>query len=469
MGVVKMAVELAYSLHLSSDKNKKPSSRKIAKDNPSGTTSQSKNSIQTAHDLSKADKHNLRKYDNDRDKIFILVGSDSLYKDVQDLYLREFDEARVEYNNKLIKDGHKERIVENYFDKIANDHSHDLACEVIIELGDKDFWQDKDDEYKKKMSDVYNEQVKDLERLIPAFKVANAVVHLDETSPHMHIMGVPVSENNERGLRKQVAKSRTFTRETLANIQDEMRKCCIKSYNKFYGTVTELKKKQKGRNQDIKVKDMPAYKSIVREQEKILTENEKTNEKSELLKTKTQEINQMLDNLKPTTFNKNNKIITNDDVEKLKDYTKQVDEITNTVQKSGKIRTVINNIEKKYNQLISENDSLKLRLNTAESKIAELKEDISWKDRLIDQLRAEKQKFEELYYKFRSFWHDIIKRFQGMIGFYHDESYKKVAKDLYEHDVFDLHEYETVLDVSRKIKTTEELQKTTKNRNDKVK
>ncbi len=48
-----MAVELAYTLHLSSDKNKKPSSRKIAKDNPSGTTSQSKNSIQTAHDLSK--------------------------------------------------------------------------------------------------------------------------------------------------------------------------------------------------------------------------------------------------------------------------------------------------------------------------------------------------------------------------------------------------------------------------------
>ena len=110
-----------------------------------------------------------------------------------------------------------------------------------------------------------------------------------------------------------------------------------------------------------------------------------------------------------------------------------------------------------------------MRLNTAESKIAELKEDISWKDKLIDQLRTEKQKFEELYYKFRGFWYDIIKRFQGMIGYYHDENYKQVAKDLYEHDVFDMHEYETILDVSRKIKTTEELQKTTKNRNDKVK
>lgn len=39
-----------------------------------------------------------------------------------------------------------------------------------------------------------------------------------------------------------------------------------------------------------------------------------------------------------------------------------------------------------------------------------------------------------------------------MIGFYHDENYKQVAKDLYEHNVFDMHKYETVLDVSRKLK-----------------
>lgn len=177
----------------------------------------------------------------------------------------------------------------------------------------------------------------------------------------------------------------------------------------------------------------------------------------------------MLNNLKFTTFNKNNKIITNDDVERLKGYTKQVDEITNTVQKSGKIRTVINNIEKKYNQLISENDPLKVRLNTAESKIAELKEDISWKDRLIDQLRTEKQKFEDLYYKFRGFWHDIIKYFQGMIGYYDDKNYKNVAKDLYEHEVIDMKEYEIIFDRDKPIETTDELEKTTKNRNDKVK
>ena len=42
------------------------------------------------------------------------------------------------------------------------DSQNDIACEIIIELGDMDFWQDKDNEYRYKMTDVYNEQVQEL-------------------------------------------------------------------------------------------------------------------------------------------------------------------------------------------------------------------------------------------------------------------------------------------------------------------
>ena len=35
-----------------------------------------------------------------------------------------------------------------------------------------DFWNDKDNEYRLKMIDVYNEQVKDLVKIVPTFKVA---------------------------------------------------------------------------------------------------------------------------------------------------------------------------------------------------------------------------------------------------------------------------------------------------------
>ena len=59
-------------------------------------------------------------------------------------------------------------------------------------------------------------------------------------------------------------------------IQDKMRNACIKSYNKFYEVNTKLKEKQKGRNQDINVKDMSNYTNI----KKQLAEKEKKLEKA---------------------------------------------------------------------------------------------------------------------------------------------------------------------------------------------
>ncbi len=44
------------------------------------------------------------------------------------------------------------------------------------------------------MVQVYKEQVQDLMRIVPEFKTANAVIHFDETSPHLHIVGIPVKE-----------------------------------------------------------------------------------------------------------------------------------------------------------------------------------------------------------------------------------------------------------------------------------
>ena len=46
-------------------------------------------------------------------------------------------------------------------------------------------------------------------------------------------------------MKKQVGKSKVFTKESLTAIQDKMRNACIKSYNKFYGVDSRLKAKQK--------------------------------------------------------------------------------------------------------------------------------------------------------------------------------------------------------------------------------
>ena len=90
--------ELAYSLHLNSDKNRKNISKQNSKNNISGTTSLPNNAIQNARQLSKVDKHNYRKYDNKQDLIEIVRGTSSPFEDVRNLYLKEFEEAKLEYN-----------------------------------------------------------------------------------------------------------------------------------------------------------------------------------------------------------------------------------------------------------------------------------------------------------------------------------------------------------------------------------
>ena len=126
--------ELAYSLHLGSDKNRKNISKQNGKNNLSGTTSLPNNAIQNVRQLSKVDKHNYRKYDDNQDLIEIVRGTSSPLNDVKELYLSEFEEARLEYNSKQSRPS---RMIDNYFDNVSNNEKKDLACEIILELGIK--------------------------------------------------------------------------------------------------------------------------------------------------------------------------------------------------------------------------------------------------------------------------------------------------------------------------------------------
>ena len=36
------------------------------------------------------------------------------------------------------------------------------------------------------MTDVYNEQVQELTKLLPSFKIANATIHYDESAPRAY-------------------------------------------------------------------------------------------------------------------------------------------------------------------------------------------------------------------------------------------------------------------------------------------
>ena len=387
-----MEQELAYSFHLGSDKNKSKLAKKVAKDNLSGTTSLSNNAIQNAKDLSDVNKHNLRDYDNQRELIRTIYGTNDIVNDVKQVYLDEFEQARIEYNAKQNRDDRK---IKNYFKKVC-ESQNDIACEIIIELGDMDFWNDKDNEYRLKMIDVYNEQVKDLVKIVPTFKVANATIHFDETSPHMHIVGVPIIENCTRGMKKQVGKTKLFTKTTLTEIQDKMRSACIKSYNKFYEVNTRLKEKQKGRNQDVNVNEMGNYREIKKQLKQKEQKLEKANNQTKILDNSSNDIKEILNNLKSTKLNKNNMVISNKDVQKIKNYTEDVKDITQIVRTVNDLNMAIKDFEHSSFEIEKENRSLKYEIELRDNEIGDLKEELSTKDKIISKLKSKSDLTEDM-------------------------------------------------------------------------
>ena len=454
-----MEQELAYSFHLGSDKNKSKLAKKVAKENVSGTTSLANNAIQTAKDLSDVNKHNLRDYDNQTELIRTIYGTSDIVNDVKQVYLDEFEEARLEYNNKQTREDRK---IEDYFKKVC-ESQNDIACEIIIELGDMDFWNDKDERYRFKMVNVYNEQIKDLIKIIPDFKIANATIHFDETSPHMHIIGVPVTTNCTRGMKKQVGKSKLFTKATLTEIQDKMRNACIKSYNKFYEVNTRLKQKQKGRNQDINVNEMGNYREIKKQLAKKEQKLEKANIQTRELDNSSKNINTILDNLKPTLMNKNNMVISNEDVQKIKNYTEDVKYIAKTVKSVNDLNMAIKDFEHSAFEIEKENRSLKYEIELKDNEIGSLKNELSTKDKIIGKLQTEKEKIKQELQKFKNFWHSIMSHFHKRICYDKDENYKIVSDDLYKNGIFDNNDNEIANNIARKVTIPDE-NKQTKNK-----
>ena len=455
-----MEQELAYSFHLGSDKNKSKLARKVAKGNLSGTTSLSNNAIQNAKDLSDVNKHNLRDYDNQRELIRTIYGTNDIVNDVKQVYLDEFEEARLEYNNKQTREDRK---IKDYFKKVC-DSQNDIACEIIIELGDMDFWQDKDDEYRFKMTDVYNEQIQDLSKILPTFKIASATIHYDETSPHMHIVGVPVIENCNRGMKKQVGKSQLFTKTLLSEIQDKMRDACIKSYNKFYDMDIKLKEKQKGRNQDINVKDMSNYTNIKKQLAEKEKKLDKANKQTNKLDNTTKDINQILDNLKPAKFNKNNMVISNEDIEKIKNFTKDVKDTTKTIRSVNDLNIAIRDFEHSAFEIEKENRSLEYQIEEKDKEIYNLKGELSAKDKIINKLQEEKESIKAQLHKFKEFWHSIMGHFHKRICYDKDNNYKIVSDDLYKNGIFTDDENEIANNIARKVKSKNEINRDKNNR-----
>lgn len=195
-------------------------------------------------------KHNLRKYRSnnyDKENIVILCGTDKLVQDVKKVYMEQFSEAVEEYNKKQTRE---ERKIHDYFEKTAKSNK-DMAVELIFQIGDREFW-DKNSDKRRRMDLAFKEILELLQKFAPNLVVANAVIHYDEASPHMHVVAVPVAEGFKKGMTKQVSKRKVCTKEFLEEVLQGKIRGCVD--NRIFVWLGEfLKSKQTGRNNDLSV------------------------------------------------------------------------------------------------------------------------------------------------------------------------------------------------------------------------
>ena len=449
--------ELSYSFHIGSDKNKKNSVRLTSKNNVSGTNSMSNNAIQNAKQLSTADKHNYRKYDNRQDEIVVIKGTTSLYNDVLRFYKNEFEEARLEYNNKQTRDDRK---IDDYFKKISNNSKSDLAVQIIIELGNKKFWDTKSMTYKHKMTNVFIKQVDDLELLLPNFKICSAIIHYDETSPHLHIVGVPIKYNCKTGMSMQVGKTDVFTRNSLKELQDKMRILCIEEYNKEYNLDATLKKKLKGRNKDIHVSDMINYqdtKDLIEKNQKNL---ETINNNSIELDKDTINIKDKILNLKKASLKKDTYFLSNEDKKILENYIDKIDKTNNEYKKINGLSSSLNSLnqtikeDKKAIKVLTENNkALELRVKNLTFKTENQEELISDLKQDNFNLKYRLQQLEEFFKKLINLFKRMIKRDSKK------ETYLEVLEDMQDYRIISNDTIDEILKNKNNVKEKDDFER----------
>lgn len=120
---------------------------------------------------------------------------------IKQVYHLLFDEALAVYNAKQTR---ADRRIDNYYEKIRTSKQEKLFHELIVQIGNRE------DTNCDMAESIYaqlalEDYMMGFQERNPNLRVFNAVMHLDEETPHLHIDYVPFSTENKRGLSTKVS------------------------------------------------------------------------------------------------------------------------------------------------------------------------------------------------------------------------------------------------------------------------
>lgn len=133
-------------------------------------------------------------------------------ENIQDAYHRLFDDSVTKYNESQKRNDRK---IKNYFDKIYRSKKEKPFYEFIVQVGNQN---DQPDQKKcKKILEEFNQM---LQKDYPNMKIFNSVIHVDESTPHLHLDFIPIGEGYKKGLEKRVSMQKALQNLGFSNYAD---------------------------------------------------------------------------------------------------------------------------------------------------------------------------------------------------------------------------------------------------------
>ena len=122
-------------------------------------------------------------------------------EDVRAVYHELFDNALARYNEKQTR---KDRVIDDYYEKIRTGKQEKLFEELIIQIGNKDDMNasSENGQLARQMLDEY---MQSFQQRNPTLRVFSAHLHMDEATPHLHIDFIPFTTGSKRGLETRVS------------------------------------------------------------------------------------------------------------------------------------------------------------------------------------------------------------------------------------------------------------------------
>ena len=143
------------------------------------------------------------------------ISQNIVYKreDIREKYHELFDEALEEYNARQKR---ADRKIEDYYQHMKKSQKEKPYYEIVVQVGDIDNCGYGKENYDDAVQ-ILDEYMRHFEENNPNMKVFNAVMHLDEATPHLHIDFLPICHNQRQGLPTRISLKQALEEQNITS------------------------------------------------------------------------------------------------------------------------------------------------------------------------------------------------------------------------------------------------------------